>query len=59
MDGTVNIGNYIVRLKGVKHFKESNHRYKQKIEKDYILKQLISKQQETKVKQNEKIQEVY
>jgi hypothetical protein len=59
MDGTVSIGNYIVRLKGVKHFKESNHRYKQKIEKDYILKQLISKQQETKVKQNEKIQEVY
>ena len=58
MDGTVNIGNYIVRLKGVKFFKESNHRYKQKIEKDYILKQLISKQKEKKVNQNEKIQEV-
>lgn len=59
MDGTVNIGNYIVRLKGVKHFKESDHRYKQKIEKDYILKQMMSKQQETKETKNEKIQEIY
>ena len=36
-----------------------NHRYKQIIEKKYILEQLISKQQATKVKQNEKIQEVH
>ena len=46
-------------LKGSKYFKESNHRYKQKIEKAYILKQMIVKQQETKVKQNEKVQEVH
>jgi hypothetical protein len=37
---------------------DNSHKYKQKIEKAYILKQMIVKQQETKVNQNEKIQEV-
>jgi len=36
----------------------NSHKYKQKIEKAYILKQMIVKQQETKVNQDEKIQEV-
>jgi hypothetical protein len=37
--------------------KEKAHRYKQKVEKAYILHRL--KNNEQKVKQNEKIQEVY
>jgi len=37
--------------------KEKTHRYKQKVEKAYILHRL--KNNEQKVKQNEKIQEVY
>jgi len=58
MYGTLEIGNYAVNLKGSKYFKESNHRNKQKIEKDYIIEQMKLKQQEKKVKQDEKIQEV-
>lgn len=58
MYGTLEVGNYAINLKGSKYFKESNHRYKQKIEKDYIIEQMKLKQQEKKVKQNEKIQEV-
>ena len=37
--------------------KEKAHKYKQKVEKAYILHRL--KNNEQKVKQNEKIQEVY
>jgi hypothetical protein len=55
MYGTLEIGNYAVNLKGSKYFKESNHRNKQKIEKDYIIEQMKLKQQEKKVKQDEKI----
>jgi hypothetical protein len=47
-------------LKAAKHLatiKENSHRYKQDVEKDYIYQQFINK--EKKVKQNEKIQEVY
>ena len=37
--------------------KEKAHRYKQDVEKDYIYQQFITK--EKKVKQDEKIQEIY
>jgi hypothetical protein len=37
--------------------KENSHRYKQDVEKYYIYQQFVNK--EKKVKQNEKIQEVY
>jgi len=43
-------------IKAGQVIKENAHRYKQDIEKDYIYQQFINK--ETKVKQNEKIQEV-
>jgi hypothetical protein len=54
MFGTLEIGYISGNLKGYKYFKESNHRNKQKVEKDYILEQMKLKQQE-KVKQDEKI----
>ena len=57
MYGTLEVGNYAVNVKGSKYFKESNHRDKQKIEKDYIYQQFVNK--EKKVKQDEKIQEVH
>ena len=37
--------------------KENSHRYKQDVEKHYIYQQFVNK--EKKVKQNEKIQEIY
>jgi hypothetical protein len=55
MYGTLEVGNYAVNVKGSKYFKESNHRDKQKIEKDYIIEQMKLKQKEMKVKQNEKV----
>ena len=55
MYGTLEVGNYAVNVKGSKYFKESNHRDKQKIEKDYIIEQMKVKQKEMKVKQNEKV----
>ena len=58
MYGTLEVGNYAINLKGSKYFKESNHRHKQKIEKDYIIEQMKLKQQEKKG-QDEKIQEVH
>ena len=44
-------------IKSGQVIKENSHRYKQDIEKDYIYQQFINK--EKKVKQDEKIQEVY
>ncbi len=55
MYGTLEVGNYAVNVKGSKYFKESNHRDKQKIEKDYIIEQMKLKQKEMKAKQNEKV----
>ena len=55
MYGALEVGNYAVNVKGSKYFKESNHRDKQKIEKDYIIEQMKLKQKEMKVKQNEKV----
>jgi hypothetical protein len=58
MFGTLEVGYNSVNLKGARFFKESVHRDKQKIEKNYIIEQMKLKQQE-KVKQDEKIQEVH
>ena len=38
--------------------KELTHRYKQKIEKDYVLDRMKQSEKQNKAKQNEKIQEV-
>jgi len=57
MYGTLEVGRCAVNLKGSRYFKESNHRDKQKIEKDYIIEQMKSKQQEKKG-QNEEVQAI-
>jgi hypothetical protein len=58
MYGTLEVGNHSIKnLKGSKYFKESNHRNKQKIEKDYIIEQMKLKQQ-AKKGQDEKVQAI-
>jgi hypothetical protein len=59
MYGTLEVGRVALNCKVSRYLKESNHRYKQKIEKDYIIEQMKSKQQEKKAKQDEKVQEVH
>jgi hypothetical protein len=39
--------------------KENSHRYKQKLEKAYVLHKMIESQKQIKEKSNEKIQEVH
>jgi|LauGreDrversion4_2_1035121.scaffolds.fasta_scaffold3173732_2 hypothetical protein len=38
--------------------KEIDHRHKQKIEKAYVLQRMMQSEKQTKVNQNEKVQEV-
>ena len=57
MFGTLEVGRVALNCKGSKYFKESNHRYKQKIEKDYIIEQMKLKQQ-AKKGQNEEVQAI-
>jgi hypothetical protein len=58
MYGTLEVGSYSMKnLKGTKYFKESNHRNKQKLEKDYIIEQMKLKQQEKKG-QDEEVQAI-
>lgn len=50
------IGKNMKAIKNGSVIKENAHRYKQDVEKSYILDRLINNEQKTK--QNEKIQEV-
>ena len=55
----IEVGRVALNCKVSWNLKESNHKYKQRIEKDYIIEQMKSKQQEKKAKQDEKVQEVH
>ena len=51
----IEVGRVALNCKVSWNLKESNHKYKQRIEKDYIIEQMKSKQQEKKAKQDEKV----
>ena len=57
MYGTLEVGRVALNCKGSRYLKESNHRDKQKIEKNYIIEQMKLKQQ-AKKGQDEKVQAI-